>query len=273
VLVGGGEKVAPLDDPLSYPGTRPDHPFLLVEGHTARIAVAAGRPLADASVGTTGQTLGDVLATCGASAVAARQPVLAVGSNANPAQLSAKFRGHDCGDAVIGLIVQARNVTVRPSAHLSRRGYWPFAPASSEELGGQTIELVLCLLDEAQIAVLDRTEPNYDHRQLNLAVHPIRPVGPAPAEPLQDVALYVSRHGVVDDPRLPVLDESRQGSPPPSQTRLLTALLACLRDLPTGVRTPEELLAEVRRDPNLPARITAAMPEVLRTRPADLALL
>lgn len=182
--------------------------------------------------------------------------MLAIGSNACPAQLSAKFRGRHCRDDLVGLVVTVQDLVVRPSAHLSRSGYWPFAPA---RLVGATTAAVLCLLDADQVAVLDATEPNYVRTRLDQQVH--RVVG---AGPLARVEVYVSRHGVVDDPRLPVWTD-----PPPTQDELLEVLLSAV---PAAARfgTPAGLSAALRNDPSLATALSDDLRRALRTRTADL---
>jgi hypothetical protein len=227
--------VAPLDDPLSYPGIRPAESFLLRGANVA--------PLPDRF-----RPVG-------------RRPVLAIGSNADPAQLAAKFRGRRCSDLVVGLLVTVVGLQVRPSAHFSRFGYWPFAPVAVD---GSPSPAVLCLLDDEQVRVLDGTEPNYVRAQLDPGAHPV--LG---APELGPVSVYVSRHGVVDDGRLPPWSE-----PPPEQELLIRGLLRYLPSLP-GIPTspdPRDLVAAVRARPDLADEITAALKRSLTVRPAGLSL-
>lgn len=225
--------VAPLDDPLSYPGPRPARAFRL---------------------------RGDVLFPLTGDPPPHRHPVLAIGSNASPGQLAAKFRGRPCSDEVVGYVVRVAGLQVRPSAHLGRSGYWPFAPVA---LDASSTTAVLCLLDEEQRAVLDATEPNYDRIPFTRTPEGI--VG-APPEVLRvPVELYASRHGVVDDPRLPEWSD-----PPPSQEALLGALLPLLEGhppvLPADVRDPRSLSDALRNRPGLAAGLTGVLHRTLRVR-------
>jgi hypothetical protein len=229
---------APLEEPLSYPGERPRAPFLL-QGDV----VSALPPEFD---------------------LAGRRAVLAIGSNACPAQLAEKFRERDCSDVVPGLIVDVDALVVRPSAHFSRSGYWPFAPA---RLDGATGEFVLTPLDDDQVAVLDRTEPNYERVALDPTVHRVG-LGRAPYD--GNVEVYVSHHGVVDDGRLPNWDD-----PPPSQHALLAALLRIVANEPPSEDLPagdvEGLSDAVRRRSERAEDVTRAIRRTLRVRPAALA--
>jgi hypothetical protein len=221
---------APLDDPLSYPGARPEQSFLL---RGAKVEPLPGGFPFDG-----------------------RHAVLAVGSNASPAQLTAKFRGQPCSDTLAGLIVSVSGLAIRPSAHLSRHGYWPFAPIfRPAERGDGVATVVLCLVDDDQLDVLDRTEPNYRRVRVDTQRHPVSGArGPG------TVFAYASRHGVVDDDRLPTWSD-----PPPTQRALLAALLRCLPPM-AGVSDPDELLAAVRARPELADDITHALQRHLRVR-------
>jgi hypothetical protein len=235
-------RVAPLDDPLGYPGEVPDGPFLLdgddVEVLDPGLTLDAARDLASAT-----------------------QAVVAVGSNASPAQLARKFGGQPCRGIVVGLRVRVPNLQVLPSGHLSRTGYWPFAPARAvRPAASEPLDLVLCLLDDEQLSVLDATEPNYRRVPLSPDAHPVRVAGGgAPAT----CWVYDSRHGVVDDPRLP-----RWTPGPPSQEQLLRVLLAEIPEL--GVRSPASLIEAVRADPGVAAGAGALLRRRLRTRPSGL---
>lgn len=237
---------APLEEPLSYPGERPRAPFLLrgdvVEPLPPSFDVRSFR-------------------------ARSRRAVLATGSNASPAKLAVKFRDRGCGTEVVGLIVDVEALIVRPSAHFGRSGYWPFAPA---RLDGTGTTCVLTLLDEDQVAVLDRTEPNYRRILLDPGVHRVRPrdasrVEPVGAVEVGAVEVYESLHGVVVDDRLPAWTE-----PPPSQQTLLTALIRATGD-ELSDRDPATLSDAVRRQPERADAVTTAVRRHLRVRASGLA--
>jgi hypothetical protein len=229
---------APLDDPLSYPGQRPDTSFVL-RGNVLR-------PLAEVET----------------RVVEGRRAVLAIGSNACPAQLAVKFRDRGCSDVVVGLVVDVDALVVRPSAHFSRSGYWPFAPA---RLDGGGARCILTLLDDDQVDVLDRTEPNYDRVVLDPGVHRVR-VERTPCD--ASVEVYASRHGVVDDGRLPAFPDAPSSDPLPTQQALISALLRAEgTGLPT---TPARVSDRVRQYPDEAEHVTRAIRR-LHVRPARLA--
>lgn len=237
--MGAGTSVAPLDDPLSYPGPRAAWPFRLVGDEVSRLADDDPR-----------LTRGD------------RHAVLAIGSNACPAQIVRKFRDRPGHGEVVGLPVAVTGLQIRPSAHLGRSGYWPFAPVSLDETA---CTAVLCLFDDDQLAVLDATEPNYDRTRLDphrhRLAHSQRLSGPSmPAGPIE---VYTSRHGVVDDPRLPAWSD-----PPPSQELLLSALLPLLRTAaePVPLTDAAALSRALRSDDDLAVRLTERLKQTLVVR-------
>jgi hypothetical protein len=231
---------APLDDPLSYPGVRPDRSWHLADGRHSPLAgpVPAGR-----------------------------HAVLGIGSNACPAQLARKFAERPgsegrCGDDVVGLVVTVDRLTVRPSAHLGRSGYWPFAPAVSLGVPPEpACPAALCFLDDAQLAVLDATEPNYVRVHLDRSAHAVAAREDLPDGPIE---VYMSRHGIVDDPRLPHWTD-----PPPSQRALLEALIPLL-SLPPALRAAEALSLALRTEPGLATDLTRELQAAVRVRPAGL---
>src|SRR4051794_23942494 len=113
---GSGPGSAPLDDPLAYPGARPSTSFLLDDGTVTLLRTRAQRVL---------PAVDHVLRRHSSVELVRRQAVLAIGSNASPSQLSAKLGGCPDGDTLVGLVVDVAGISARPSAHLSRRGYWP----------------------------------------------------------------------------------------------------------------------------------------------------
>lgn len=229
--------LAPLDDPLSYPGTRAAEPFRLRGQELHRL------PDDDPLLTRTD-----------------RHAVLAVGSNACPAQLARKFRGRPCSDEVVGFPVRVTGLQVRPSAHLGRSGYWPFAPVPLDD---SVTTAVLGLFDDDQLAVLDATEPNYARTPLERGRHRLsRMNGISVTEPVE---VYASRHGVVDDARLPAWSE-----PPPTQEQLLSALLPLLREagdaVPATVADAASLSLALRSQEGLAARLTDALKRTVVVR-------
>ncbi|MDR6975192.1 hypothetical protein J2X68_001876 [Streptomyces sp. 3330] len=200
---------APRDHPLSYPGAWPAESGLL---------------------------RGDELLPLDRLTHPGRTPVVAVGSNASPAQLRHKMAA--CGVTSPIPMVKARvtGLDVGVSAHVSHLGYVSASPIGAP---GVTRELFVIWLDPEQLALIDATEPNYDRVLL-----------PAPGfrvelengEALLDACAYVNHHGVLHNG-----DGIPRGHP--GQRALITELLArsvALRRL-FGA-TPEEFCARARAD-------------------------
>ncbi|SHI64492.1 hypothetical protein [Streptomyces sp. 3214.6] len=217
-----GLAVAPRDHPLSYPGARP-----------AR----------------TGLLDGDRLLPLDRLTHPGRTPVVAVGSNASPAQLRHKMAEFGIVSPVPMVKTRVTGLDVGVSAHVSPLGY---VSASPVNVPGTTRELFVIWLDAEQLAMLDATEPHYDRVLL-----------PAPGfrvelengEALLDAFAYVNHHGVL---------HNGAGAPRshPGQRALITELLAgsaALRLL-FGV-TPEEFCARARADARLCERGTRLFAE------------
>lgn len=84
-----------------------------------------------------------------------RRPVLAIGSNADPAQLRRKL-GSSLHVPVTA--IRVNGLAVAHSAHVGPPGYVPYAPRRAP---GARLDAVLLWLDDAALAALDATEPNY----------------------------------------------------------------------------------------------------------------
>ncbi|MDL5199964.1 hypothetical protein [Streptomyces sp. ALI-76-A] len=214
---------APRDHPLLYPGVWPRASGLL-DGDRLR-------PL-------------DVLVHPD------RTPVLAVGSNASPAQLRHKMAESGITSPVPMVRARVTGLDVGVSAHVSRLGY---VSASPFQAPGTVRELFVIWLDPEQLAVIDASEgvplPHGNYRRAWLPAPEVR-VEPAPGVTLPGVYAYVNRRGVLHD---------GTGAPRthPGQRPLLTELLvgsARLREL-FGV-TPEEFCARARADRHLCERGT-----------------
>ena len=179
-----------------------------------------------------------------------RTPVLAVGSNASPAQLRHKMTEFGITSPIPMVHARVTGIGIGVSAHVSRLGY---VSASPFEAPDSVRELFVIWLDDEQLAVIDASEgvplPNGNYARVWLPAPEVR-VEPAPGVTLPGVYAYVNRHGVLHD---------GTGVPRthPGQQTLLTELLlgsARLREL-FGV-TPEEFCARARADHQLCERGT-----------------
>jgi hypothetical protein len=257
----------PITRPLTYPGRRPPGSGLLIDGCFLDLRPAGSphptrtrswRPTADAHRAASAPPghwildasrvpshlfggpmipLDAALSACGRPVLADRRPVLAVGSNASPAQITRKLAGRV--RAVVPMTyARVAGLTAGASAHVSRPGYVPAVPVP---VPGAVGELVVLWLDDEQLAAVDRTEPNYHRVPPPASVTVSLPgLGPVRCE------MYAGRHGCLLDP---------DGAPLrlAGQPALLAGLLATSPGLArlTGARTPEEFVARTSSDPRL----------------------
>ncbi|MFI1800922.1 hypothetical protein ACH427_26705 [Streptomyces sp. NPDC020379] len=217
---------APAERPLTYPG-RPVTAPALLSGHTLTpLTPVPGEPLGAwrVATGAAGQPVLDaVLTGLGSATAGRRHPVVAVGSNASPAQLHHKLARRGLPTTVPMVPVRVRGIGVGCSGHIGRHGYVAAAPYAEP---GAELTLVISWLDTAQLREVDRTEFNYRRALLPGARFPmLMPSG----EALGGAYLYVSLHGVLTD--------TADGRPLPGggdQRALLTRLLTsspALREL------------------------------------------
>lgn len=210
-----GLDTVPFRHPLTYPGRPVPGPCLLTGRELLPLRVRA------AALGTW-QVPGDdrtvrldqALTALGQAPVAERHPVIAVGSNASPAQVVHKLEGRSLPVAVPMVPVRVPGIAIGCSAHIGRAGYVAAAPYAdpAAETG-----LVISWLDAAQLAAMDVTELHY--RRVALSGDAFALTLPS-GERLPGASVYVSHHGVLLDPAT--------GRPRPGggdQGTLLTALL------------------------------------------------
>ncbi|WKX72649.1 hypothetical protein [Streptomyces sp. XD-27] len=242
----------PLDQPLTYPGRPVSGPALLHGGElwvlTARRGPLGGWPVAGpyghgAGGGYGhggggveghgggraegprggGEPLDAVLTRLGAAVMAARHPVIAVGSNASPAQLRRKFTRRGVGMTLPMARVTVRGIGIGVSAHIGAAGYVAAAPYADPLA---RTEVVVSWFDDEQLRVVDATEhPNYRRLLLPGADFPMALPS---AEPLTAAYVYAGVHGVLTGPD----GTPRRGGG--DQSELLVALLAAsgrLREL------------------------------------------
>ena len=134
------------------------------------------------------RSLDSLLQKAGGPPAAARTPVLAVGSNASPAQVRRKMANAGLPTQVPVTAVRVRGLTVGVSAHVSRPGYLPATPVPDPAAES---DLWVLWLDAAALDVVDATEPNYHRVRL-----PARcPVHLTSGQAVTDGWVYESRHG------------------------------------------------------------------------------
>lgn len=220
---------APRDHPLTYPGTWPADSALLDGDRLLPLE----RLVHDDG----------------------RVPVLAVGSNASPAQLQHKMAESGTSGPIPMVRTRVSGLDVGVSAHVSRLGYVSASPLRSPT---SVRELFVVWLDGPQLEVIDASEgvplPGGNFGRAWLPAPHVR-VMLADGTALPGVHAYVNRHGVLHD---------GTGAPRrhPGERALLTDLLgesAELRKLFGG--TPEEFCARARADGELCRRGTRLFAE------------
>lgn len=202
---------APRERPETYPGAWPGTSILLAGDRHFRLQLRKGRRLGQARVlvreGVPGHVgvpqselpLGDVLIRYNVARVDDCVPVLAIGSNASPAQLRHKYR--DTGIPVVMPLVKARVEGLAPGVApiVTSSGYVPATPILGPDL---VDELFVQWLDTYQLSLLDETEQGYE-RLLFPAGDPaaggVRITLPS-GEILGGCYVYVSTAGCLSDP-------------------------------------------------------------------------
>ncbi|WP_432094822.1 hypothetical protein [Streptomyces sp. bgisy100] len=218
-LAALGFAEVPAERPLSYPGRPVTGPYLLTGAELLPLAVRQSRPGAwpVAGTGGPGRPLDEVLAALGRPGVGRRHPVIAVGSNASPAQLAHKLTGRGVSAVVPMVPVRVAGVAVGCSGHISRSGCVARAPYPAGPADAAAVS-VLSWLDTEQLAAVDDSEA-VNYRRVTLPGDRFTITLPSGERPAA-AGLYVSRHGVLAGP---------DGGPRPvtqDQAALLTALLA-----------------------------------------------
>lgn len=272
---------APRDDGLAYPGIWPDRSILLGTDQHWPLDIEPGRPLDQARVHDSSGTapLDRALTGLGRPPMAARFPVLAVGSNAAPAQVRHKFR-HPRSPVMPLIEVTVTGMAVAAAAQVAPYGAVPATPVFGHNL---SCRLFVAWLDTQQLSHMDATEGvgsvhadvGYERRHLTTSAPDPAPCldpdpGPDSASgPLARSAVrlqlsdgrqlpacfaYVARGGHLADPAPPPSVPPRPLLLFTAQNRDQRALLARLLSASPGLRaalgdTPERWVATVLADP------------------------
>ena len=216
-LAALGMDGVPALDPLSYPGRTIDRPALLSGSHLFDLT-----PSVDYLGGWH-----------------TRHPVIAIGSNASPGQLHYKLSRLGLPVVVPMTTLRVSGLGVGVSAHVGRNGYVANSPFVA--LGGE-VDVVLTLLDAAQLRAVDATElPRYRRVRLSGTEFPmVLPSG----ERLTAAYLYVNAHGVL---------AGADGKPrlPGAQALLLAELLERSAHLRELFDSPQDWVTKCRADAEL----------------------
>lgn len=221
---GRAEETDPVAAPLTYPGAPPSDPAVVVTA-SGLVGLRPSESQPGDWAAADGKTLDEVLAAARAAPMACRSPVLAVGSNASPAQLRRKFR--TLPDAAVPVIqAEVSGLRVGVSAHVSRAGYVPATPVPDQAAASQ---LFITWLDEAELSMMDATEPNYTRERLTDS-YVVRMAG----QRVRGCWIYVSARGYL-------VDAAGRPRELRSQPELIADLLAQFPELASiAGRTPQE---------------------------------
>ncbi|MGW7519808.1 hypothetical protein ACWGJ2_29930 [Streptomyces sp. NPDC054796] len=242
--------------PLTYPGRPVREPVLLSGRELLPLGVTGAR-VGEWAVASTadpqGRALDQVLEDLGDAPTRERYPVIAVGSNASPAQVSYKLqRAGGLSRAVPMVPVEIHGIGVGLSAHISRAGYVSASPYVTDT---RPVTLVVSWLDEAQLAAVDATEfPNYGRALLPGDGDGFPMVLPNGWR-LEGAYLYFNTRGLLAHPD----GTPRPTAPQPDVLRALLRESAPLRDL-LGP-DPESWVARAAADPRRCAAGTAVFEE------------
>lgn len=216
---------APRVQPLTYPGRIPSQSVLLTSDDLLELTIEEHCGLEEARVedpAHPGSSLDAALLHRDTAQLDDRVPVLAVGSNAAPAQMRHKFSVSGSSHVLPMVLAHLEGLAAGVAADVATFGYVPATPIFGTEL---TANLFVDWLDAHQLAALDDTEKGYDRVLLpagdpaNGGVRVTLPSG----EVLGSCYAYVSTSGCLTrdgDPRLPE-----------SQPALLADLLSASADL------------------------------------------
>jgi hypothetical protein len=188
----------PIAAPLTYPGAAPGGPAVLVtEINVLDVRPSRTRPLGEWRVRLGEEedgALDQVLLEYEAVPVAGRIPVLAVGSNAAPAQVRRKLATSDAATAVPITAVRVNGLSVGVSAHVSNAGYVPATPVPDPS--SKNLLMWVTWLAQDQLLTMDRTEPNYDRIRVPRSCS----IRLTSGQVVSGCWLYVSRHGYLIGP-------------------------------------------------------------------------
>jgi hypothetical protein len=196
----------PIAEPLTYPGAIPAESGLLIQQTYLALEATPGRRLPQYRVHTHGTpvpghpteaeslNLDDMLLRYNSTQSDLRVPVLAIGSNAAPGQIRAKF-GSYLSPLILPMTFacEVHGLVPGVSAHVSRPGY---LPATLVRQAGEVSQLFVLWPDVEQLRVLDATEPNYHRMLVDGAKWPIILES---GEHLSLCYAYLSRHGHLVD--------------------------------------------------------------------------
>jgi len=147
---------APREDPISYPGSRPSSSYLFYRNSIYPIKMIKNKRLNESLVllpDGSESFLDEQLGKWGSSSVDNRCVIMGYGSNANPAQLSVKFKHNSKPMPVIKGIMKGYDVVFAPFV-----APYGILPATIEKAEGTEVEVWINFLDDEQLRIMDESE-------------------------------------------------------------------------------------------------------------------
>lgn len=185
----------PALDPLTYPGSLVSEPGLLHDSNYLALRPTADRVGDWTLESDAAFSLDDYLISIEQPLVSERHPVVAIGSNASPGQLSHKLARLGLPVVVPISPVLISGINIGVSAHISPAGYVAIAPYVDPET---SCEVYITWFDSAQLEAVDATEyPEYRRILISSDDYPMTlPSG----ERLEAAYLYINTYGVLTNP-------------------------------------------------------------------------
>lgn len=254
-LAALGMDGVPVLDPLTYPGRTITDSALLRGRELLPVAASAERmgrwPVAESGAesgaesesesGPGSRSLDEVLDALGQPLTGLRHPVIAIGSNAAPGQVSYKLSRLGLPVVVPMTPLRVSGIGIGVSGHVSPAGYVAISPFFDP---GGVAEVALTCLDDQQLRAVDGSEyPEY--RRVLLPGDEFSLTLPS-GERLEAAYLYVNANGVL---------AGSDGVPMATgtQTELIGSLLARSPRLRALFDSPEDWVAKAGADPQLRA--------------------
>ncbi|MCU1405482.1 MAG: hypothetical protein JWQ43_1785 [Glaciihabitans sp.] len=202
---------APLK-PVDYPWASALRSGVMTGGRLLALELQAGRPVGESLVEPApGSSLATVtldrhLSNNNASSLGERYLVVAVGSNASPEVMRRKFARSAARENVVVPFVRGTvaGIGVGHSGHCSAGGYIAATPFAAP---GVSTVLWASWFDDAQLAALDQSEPNYRRLRIESRDHMFTLDN---GEVLSNYYIYESVHGLVslDGTVLPIMSQA-----------------------------------------------------------------
>lgn len=147
---------APREDPISYPGSRPSSSYLFYNDSIYPIEMIQNKRLNESLVllpDDSKSLLDEQLRKWESSSVDNRYVIIGYGSNANPAQLSVKFKDNSKPLPVIKGTMKGYDVVFAPLV-----APYGVIPATIEKAEGTEVEVWINFLDDEQLRIMDESE-------------------------------------------------------------------------------------------------------------------